>query len=308
MTPRTRWLLLTSSCAVVLTIVAALAASTAGAAKKPPPYMDPSLPVGQRVDDLLSRMTLAEKIGQMTQTERYQVYDDATPITTYGWARFSPAAARRPRRTTRGPGPTWSIASSGPPSPRAFTSRCSTGSTPSTATATCSARPSSRTTSAWAPRATRRWCATSSTSPRRRRARPARSGPSRHASAPPGTIAGGARTRASARTRRWSSRWRPPSTASRARPASCRSRSRARDRQALRRRRRHDLRHGERRLQDRPGHRRSRATQDFWNTRCGSTRAPCRTTTSARSCRRTRAWTGPRTASAIRSRCTRTGS
>jgi hypothetical protein len=45
--------------------------------------MDPSLPVGQRVDDLLSRMTLAEKIGQMTQTERYQVYDDATPITTY---------------------------------------------------------------------------------------------------------------------------------------------------------------------------------------------------------------------------------
>ena len=84
MKPKTRWLLLTGSCAVVLTIVAALAASTAGAAKKPPPpYMDPSLPVGQRVDDLLSRMTLAEKIGQMTQTERYQVYDDATPITTY---------------------------------------------------------------------------------------------------------------------------------------------------------------------------------------------------------------------------------
>jgi len=34
------------------------------------PYFDPSLPVEQRVDDLLARMTLAEKIGQMTQAER----------------------------------------------------------------------------------------------------------------------------------------------------------------------------------------------------------------------------------------------
>ena len=33
-----------------------------------------------RIDDLLSRMTLEEKVGQMTQTERYQVFDDATPI------------------------------------------------------------------------------------------------------------------------------------------------------------------------------------------------------------------------------------
>jgi beta-glucosidase len=34
------------------------------------PYLDPSLPVAQRVADLLSRMTLADKIGQMTQAER----------------------------------------------------------------------------------------------------------------------------------------------------------------------------------------------------------------------------------------------
>ena len=33
--------------------------------------------------DLLSRMTLEEKVGQMTQTERYQVFDDETPITTW---------------------------------------------------------------------------------------------------------------------------------------------------------------------------------------------------------------------------------
>ncbi|HZY42847.1 MAG TPA: glycoside hydrolase family 3 N-terminal domain-containing protein, partial [Anaerolineae bacterium] len=34
-----------------------------------PPYLDPSQPVAQRVADLLARMTLEEKIGQMTQVE-----------------------------------------------------------------------------------------------------------------------------------------------------------------------------------------------------------------------------------------------
>lgn len=34
------------------------------------PYRDPALPVEDRVDDLLARMTLAEKVGQMTQAER----------------------------------------------------------------------------------------------------------------------------------------------------------------------------------------------------------------------------------------------
>lgn len=33
------------------------------------PYRDPSLPVGERVEDLLSRMTLAEKVGQMLQLD-----------------------------------------------------------------------------------------------------------------------------------------------------------------------------------------------------------------------------------------------
>jgi hypothetical protein len=33
-------------------------------------YKDPKQPVGARVNDLLGRMTLAEKIGQMTQIER----------------------------------------------------------------------------------------------------------------------------------------------------------------------------------------------------------------------------------------------
>jgi beta-glucosidase len=37
------------------------------------PYLDPSLPVADRVADLLSRMSLDEKIGQMTQAERGSV-------------------------------------------------------------------------------------------------------------------------------------------------------------------------------------------------------------------------------------------
>ncbi|MGB1249146.1 MAG: glycoside hydrolase family 3 N-terminal domain-containing protein [Candidatus Promineifilaceae bacterium] len=35
-----------------------------------PPYRNPSLPVDERVDDLMGRMTLNEKIGQMTQVEQ----------------------------------------------------------------------------------------------------------------------------------------------------------------------------------------------------------------------------------------------
>ncbi len=65
---------------------AASAASKGGETVAPAqglPYEDARLPVTERVADLLARMTLAEKVGQMTQTERYQVFDDATPITTW---------------------------------------------------------------------------------------------------------------------------------------------------------------------------------------------------------------------------------
>ncbi|HEV7758271.1 MAG TPA: glycoside hydrolase family 3 protein [Acidimicrobiales bacterium] len=44
------------------------------------PYLDRHRPVGQRVTDLLSRMTLEEKIGQMTQAERGAVTDDPSLI------------------------------------------------------------------------------------------------------------------------------------------------------------------------------------------------------------------------------------
>ena len=68
-------------------LVFAVAAAPAAAAA---PYENPKLPVSKRVDDLLSRMTLEEKVGQMTQTERLRFEPDAdnpgrneTPITTY---------------------------------------------------------------------------------------------------------------------------------------------------------------------------------------------------------------------------------
>ncbi|MEU4481284.1 glycoside hydrolase family 3 N-terminal domain-containing protein [Micromonospora sp. NPDC023966] len=45
------------------------------------PYQDPTLPVATRVADLLARMTLDEKLGQMTQAERGSV--TASDLTTY---------------------------------------------------------------------------------------------------------------------------------------------------------------------------------------------------------------------------------
>jgi beta-glucosidase len=47
------------------------------------PYLDERLPIDRRVDDLLGRMTLEEKVGQMTQTERAAVTDDPTLIATW---------------------------------------------------------------------------------------------------------------------------------------------------------------------------------------------------------------------------------
>jgi beta-glucosidase len=46
-------------------------------------YQNSRLPVSSRVDDLLGRMTLEEKIGQMTQAERGAVDADPTLVTTW---------------------------------------------------------------------------------------------------------------------------------------------------------------------------------------------------------------------------------
>lgn len=58
---------------------AGAAAPTAPGGRATPPYRDPRQPVEQRVEDLLGRMTLAEKIGQMTQVDKNRL----TPADVY---------------------------------------------------------------------------------------------------------------------------------------------------------------------------------------------------------------------------------
>jgi beta-glucosidase len=53
--------------------LAAVALTTGRAVAAVPPYKDPTQPVPVRVADLLSRMSLDEKLGQMTQAERLAV-------------------------------------------------------------------------------------------------------------------------------------------------------------------------------------------------------------------------------------------
>ncbi len=69
------------------------------------PYENARLPVAERVADLLGRMTLSEKVGQMTQTERGKGYDDATPITTWNLGSILSAGGSTPTERTQ-PGPT----------------------------------------------------------------------------------------------------------------------------------------------------------------------------------------------------------
>jgi beta-glucosidase len=69
--------------------VLAAAASPASAGAQQPPYRDASLPIERRITDLLSRMTLEEKVAQMMC-----LWDQKKLITT-GDGRFDPARAPR---------------------------------------------------------------------------------------------------------------------------------------------------------------------------------------------------------------------
>jgi beta-glucosidase len=72
-----RGVLATTAAAVFLLLVlcgcgapAAMAAAAGGGGGEQYLYKDPRQPLNRRIDDLLRRMTLAEKIGQMSQIER----------------------------------------------------------------------------------------------------------------------------------------------------------------------------------------------------------------------------------------------
>ncbi|MCF6476719.1 beta-glucosidase [Nonomuraea sp. MG754425] len=79
--PSRRW---TSRAAALMLVAASLVAgppATASAGPAAFPYQDPTLPVPTRVADLMSRMSLDEKLGQMTQAERGSVGE--ADVTTY---------------------------------------------------------------------------------------------------------------------------------------------------------------------------------------------------------------------------------
>ncbi|MGW4800735.1 glycoside hydrolase family 3 N-terminal domain-containing protein [Nonomuraea sp. NPDC004297] len=79
--PSRRW---TSRAAALMLVAASLVAgppATAAAGPAAFPYQDPTLPVPTRVADLMSRMSLDEKLGQMTQAERGSVGE--ADVTTY---------------------------------------------------------------------------------------------------------------------------------------------------------------------------------------------------------------------------------
>ncbi|MDQ1292922.1 MAG: beta-glucosidase [Actinomycetota bacterium] len=66
----------------------------------PETYRDPSAPVGPRVADLLSRMTLAEKVGQMTQTERENATNVPDLVTTLAVGSVMSGAGSGPSENT----------------------------------------------------------------------------------------------------------------------------------------------------------------------------------------------------------------
>ncbi|MCQ4045255.1 glycoside hydrolase family 3 protein [Streptomyces rubrisoli] len=94
-TPRSRLVgvLLAAAALVASAVPTALARTPDEPSETPPPatvggrtlpYLNPHLPVERRVSDLLSRMTLTEKVGQMTQAERGAVDSDPSQITSLG--------------------------------------------------------------------------------------------------------------------------------------------------------------------------------------------------------------------------------
>ncbi len=75
---------------VALAVLVLIAASARVAAPERPAYLDPSLSIDARVDDLLARMTLEEKVGQMNMPCVYEDrLGDDVPAKTAACRRFA---------------------------------------------------------------------------------------------------------------------------------------------------------------------------------------------------------------------------
>jgi beta-glucosidase len=66
----------------VIAVAATVVVASPGARAQTAPYLDPGQPISVRVDDLLSRMTLDEKIGQMTQVDIAAI-DNPSDLASY---------------------------------------------------------------------------------------------------------------------------------------------------------------------------------------------------------------------------------
>ncbi|MCQ3933257.1 MAG: beta-glucosidase [Chloroflexi bacterium] len=76
-----RWFTFLLACTLLLTLAAPFRAAPVRSQDDNPPYLNPDLPVEERVEDLLARMTLEEKVGQMTQVEKNSINpDDIGPL------------------------------------------------------------------------------------------------------------------------------------------------------------------------------------------------------------------------------------
>ena len=149
-----------------LVVVGALVAAPSAAGAAGPgtrSWMDRSLRPEVRAGRLLAEMTLAEKIGQMTQAERAAVGGDPSLVATWRLGSLLSGGGSTPTPNTPEAWADMVDAFQPRPSGPGWGSRCCTGSTRSTGTATWSGRPCSPTTSASARPATRGWWSRSST-------------------------------------------------------------------------------------------------------------------------------------------------
>src|SRR5437868_10614405 len=98
-TMRRRYLALGMTAVLVLTLAGAPGLADAGSPQtdiEPVRYLDPRRPVADRVNDLLKRMSLDDKLGQMTQPERRDIGPDEVTRFRIGSVLSGGGSAPRP--------------------------------------------------------------------------------------------------------------------------------------------------------------------------------------------------------------------
>ncbi|MBB5869643.1 beta-glucosidase [Allocatelliglobosispora scoriae] len=100
MSTRHRRILAALSVAVLASAFAPASTAAAESAAAPMAYKNPGLSIDRRVADLLARMTLVEKVGQMTQAERAAVADDPTRVAQWSLGSVLSGGGSTPAQNT----------------------------------------------------------------------------------------------------------------------------------------------------------------------------------------------------------------